>query len=219
MQIHSASSQANQMISQIASRPAAQRANSSSPASDSLAAALSTASSSSTNATSSPSATTSCGNTGTTDLQANASTVDLARRGPPPGPPPGGDPIASLDSDDDGSVSADEFGLDGATEEVQNLFSAIDADGSGALSTDEIDGFREAFMAAEQAGGSSRMGPPPGPPPQDMGAADRSSDDTTLISTRAGEPDVSAFLQQLAARYAELMGSSDTSTSHLNALA
>eukprot|EP01137_Pigoraptor_chileana_P015848 Opistho-2@72224 len=51
-----------------------------------------------------------------------------ARRGPPPGPPPEfnvqrsttefagsrGDPIASLDSDADGQVSAEEFGLDEA---------------------------------------------------------------------------------------------------------
>lgn len=99
------------------------------------------------------------------------------------GPPPGGDPIASLDADDDGSVSAEEFGLEGASEEVQNLFAAMDEDGSGELSTDEIDAFREQMMASG--------GRPPQPPA--MGAGDASS-----------------FVQQLAERYASLASTDDS---------
>lgn len=60
------------------------------------------------------------------------------------------DPIASLDEDGDGSVSSDEFGLEGASEEVQKLFAAIDGDGDGSLSGEEIEGFREQMQAREQ---------------------------------------------------------------------
>lgn len=105
---------------------------------------------------------------------AGSSATQGARRGPPPGPPPdfnpqmstaqfassrGGDPIASLDGDQDGSVSAEEFGLGDASSDVQKLFTAIDADQNGALSSDEISSFRstmqEAMKAERQAGGAN----------------------------------------------------------------
>ncbi|MEK8044889.1 hypothetical protein [Ideonella margarita] len=122
--------------------------------------------------------------------------------GRPMGQPPG-DPVASLDSDDSGSVSADEFGLEGASSEVQALFKAIDGDGSGDLSTDEIDQFREQMMAAAEAQGQAQGlgherghgqgdGPPPEPP-------------------ESGGIDVNAFLNQLASRYADMMGGADVS--------
>ena len=109
----------------------------------------------------------------------------------PMGPPPGGDPSASLDADDSGSVSAEEFGLnEDSDDKLQALFSAIDGDGSGELSTDEIDSFREQMMAADS-------GHPPGPPPD----------------TAQAMPDVSAFLKQLAERYASLASTSTASIS------
>ena len=133
------------------------------------------------------------------------------------GPPPGEDPIASLDSDDDGSVSADEFGLDGASDDVQKLFAAMDEDGSGELSTDEIASFREQMMSAD---GARPPEPPPGPmgpPPGEGGtrgdstgstATDASSNTTT--STHA-QPDIGQFLQQLAQRYASMTADSSES--------
>ncbi|WP_310461930.1 hypothetical protein [Sphaerotilus sp.] len=60
------------------------------------------------------------------------STSQLAQQsghGGPGGPGgAGGDPIQSLDSDSDGSVSSDEFGLDSASDEVKKLYAAIDSD-------------------------------------------------------------------------------------------
>jgi len=111
------------------------------------------------------------------------------------GPPPQ-DPIASLDADDSGSVSADEFGLDGASSDVQALFKAIDSDGSGDLSTDEITSFREQMMAADNGSG-----------------------DTTTTATPAAnaEMDVSAFIQQLAQRYADMAASSQISDTGISA--
>ncbi len=130
----------------------------------------------------------------------------------PMGPPPVEDPIASLDTDDDGSVSADEFGLDGAAEELQNLFSAMDADGSGALSSDEIDAFREQMMNAD---GGRPPEPPIGPPPGlQRGTSGDADDGSGATSTSAAATDVSSFLQQLAQRYASMTSAgSDASLS------
>jgi Ca2+-binding EF-hand superfamily protein len=132
--------------------------------------------------------------------------------GPPPGPPPGGmggpggaggDPIQSLDTDSDGSVSSDEFGLDEASDEVKALYAAIDSDSDGALSTDEISGFREQMQA--------QMGPPPmGPPPQ--GASNSST------GTRSSQrPDASEMIRMIAARYAETQSSTPTESLSLTA--
>ncbi|MEK8034737.1 hypothetical protein AACH06_28295 [Ideonella sp. DXS29W] len=135
-----------------------------------------------------------------------------ARRGPPPGE----DPIASLDSDDDGSVSSDEFGLDAASDEVQQLFAAIDEDGSGDLSAGEIDSFREQMMNAD--GGQPPEPPVPamGPPPA-AGDADNAGDTGSSAAITASQPDVSQFLQQLAQRYARL--TADQSESALSVTA
>lgn len=145
--------------------------------------------------------------------------------GPPPGPPPGGmggpgsaggDPIQSLDSNSDGSVSSDEFGLDSASDEVKKLYAAIDSDSDGALSTDEISGFREQMQA--------QMGPPPmGPPPQDASNSSSSASDsaTTSISstgTRSSQrPDASEMIRMIAARYAEMQSSTSTESLSLTA--
>jgi EF-hand domain pair len=159
-------------------------------------------------------------NSSGTSETASSSSPATQTTGAPPGPPPPpsgfdmssmgtmqfaamsgrpSDPIASLDSDDDGSVSADEFGLDAASEEVQALFKAIDSDGSGALSSDEIDSFREEMTSQDhkKAGGQPPDGPPPPPPEGGQGG---------------GSMDVSAFLEQLAQRYASMQTSSETTT-------
>ncbi|MEY2873172.1 MAG: hypothetical protein RLZZ373_543 [Pseudomonadota bacterium] len=138
--------------------------------------------------------------------------------GPPPGPPPGGmggpggsggDPIQSLDSDSDGSVSSDEFGLDEASDEVKALYEAIDSDSDGALSTDEISGFREQMQA--------QMGPPPmGPPPQD--ASNSSTTSISSTGTRSSQrPDASEMIRMIAARYAEMQSSTSTESLSLTA--
>lgn len=71
----------------------------------------------------------------------------------PGGPPPAGmgqdGGLGSLDSDDDGSVSAEEFGLDSATESMQQLFEAIDGDEDGSLSSEEIQDFQSQMMALQ----------------------------------------------------------------------
>lgn len=139
----------------------------------------------------------------------------MAPMGPPPGA--GGDPMASLDTDADGSVSSAEFGLDEAGDDVKALFNAIDSDGSGDLSTDEMSSFRETMTAAMDAAGGPPPGGPMGPPPGAMSpsdgtdaAADDSDDDaasaqaSTSAATTATQPDLRAFLQQLASRYASL---------------
>ncbi|WP_028311070.1 EF-hand domain-containing protein [Derxia gummosa] len=88
--------------------------------------------------------------------------------GPPPGPPPSGGPgggqggLSGLDSDDDGSVSKSEFGLDDgsgtstASSQLTKLFDTIDGDGDGSLSSDEIGSFEDTMKSLfDQAGGAS----------------------------------------------------------------
>lgn len=128
------------------------------------------------------------------DLSA-MSTSQFAAMGQPPE-----DPIAGLDSDDDGAVSADEFGLDSANDPVKALFGAIDSDGSGALSMDEIDSFREQMTGGDDASGAK----PPPPPPAGAGP---------------GGNDVAGFLQALAERYAQMQGSTSTNADSTTATA
>lgn len=128
----------------------------------------------------------------------------------------GHDPIARLDANGDGSVSAQEFGLDSSSStEMQNLFKAIDADGNGELSTDETRSFREAFMQKMQ--GSDRPPPPPGPPPQGpvsgaltvdgsatsaTAAADAGSGTSDKTAVDGDRARLRGFLQQLAEAFA-----------------
>ncbi len=110
--------------------------------------------------------------------------------GPPPGPPSGEDPIASLDSDGDGSVSSSEFGITSdSTDAMKALFSAFDSDGDDSLSSGEINAFKEKMTEAMPA--SPQGGRPP---------------------PSAGGQDVSAFLEQLAKQYASLSSSSSDSS-------
>ncbi|GAA0768325.1 EF-hand domain-containing protein [Ideonella azotifigens] len=194
-------------------------------------------------------------NTGTAD--ATSSTTTSRPDGPPPPPsqfdmammstaqfagmggmPPGGqgrheDPMASLDSDGDGSVSSDEFGLDKSSDAAQALFKAIDSDGDGAMSAKEMSAFRDKMTAAmdqarERQGSESGagmsgtgmppMGPPPGPPPGESSSASGASDSSTdSTSSSAAKPkiDVHAFIEQLAARYASMAADSAGSTTGL----
>ena len=103
---------------------------------------------------------------------------------PPPPPPPS---LSDLDSDDDGSISATEFGLSGSTStdgtdstsstsntdqaELKALFNEIDSDGDGSLSSDEVSDFESAMQTAQGPQGM----PPPPPPPED--------DDTSASDT------------------------------------
>lgn len=160
--------------------------------------------------------------------------------GPPPGPPPGGgmggpggaggqDPIQSLDSDEDGSVSSDEFGLDEASEEVQALFSAIDSDGDASLSSDEISSFRDQMKAQMESdmqaqmqtqGGERPHGPPPPRPPQDSEseATEGTSASTTGSVSSTSRTDAQEFIKMIAARYAQISGADSSTTASSSAL-
>lgn len=123
--------------------------------------------------------------------------------GPPPGPPPEEemeDALSALDTNGDGVVSAEEYGLDSATDEVQQLFAAIDTDGDENLSAEEVSSFKETMAAEMQA-----QGMPPGPPPP------RPQDASSTTSTDSA--DVQAVLQRLAEGYLSLMAGSEGSTS------
>lgn len=207
-----ASNGASALWSLLSSRAAQASARSSSTASSNFSADASTSSTAASTAATSTQASTT-----PSRFELAQSTTQFA--GCHRGPPPGEDPIASLDADTNGSVSAEEFGLDGASDEVKALFQAIDGDGSGDLSTDEIDSFREQMMAADQAAGGPPMGPPPGPPPgaSPSGSSEEATTDSTASaasqrSSSSASVDVGAFIQQLASRYASLAGESGTAS-------
>lgn len=99
--------------------------------------------------------------------------------GPPP-PPPGGPGggrgfFAEADSDGSGSVSLEEFTAAGpqsvSSDEVESLFSQIDQDGDGEISSTEDEAFRQAQGPQGPGGPGGAGGPPPG-------GASASSDDT-----------------------------------------
>lgn len=87
------------------------------------------------------------------EVEAFESMMAEQRTQGPGGPPPpgmgGGDPLAALDADEDGSVSAEEFGLEDATAQMQQLFDAIDSDDDGALGSQEIQDFQAQMMALQ----------------------------------------------------------------------
>lgn len=154
------------------------------------------------------------------DLSSMSTAAFAGPRGRSSEPPP--DPIASLDTDGSGSVSAEEFGLDGASEDVEALFKAIDADGDGELSTSETDSFREQFM--EKTGGAERPhGPPPGPPPGRSGSAssdgDSASSEASAGTSSTDDARLRSFLQQLAEMYAQVAGTAGQDTTALAASA
>lgn len=211
-----ASNGASALWSLLSSRAAQASARSSSTAASNFSADASTSSTAASTAATSA-ATSTQASTTPSRFELAQSTTQFA--GCHRGPPPGEDPIASLDADTNGSVSAEEFGLDGASDEVKALFQAIDGDGSGDLSTDEIDSFREQMMAADQAAGGPPMGPPPGPPPgaSPSGSSEEPTTDSTASaasqrSSSSASMDVGAFIQQLASRYASLAGESGTAS-------
>jgi Ca2+-binding EF-hand superfamily protein len=121
------------------------------------------------------------------------------------------DPIASLDSNSDGSVSGDEFGLGTASDQVKALFKAIDSDSDGSLSSTELSSFKDSMQS--QMGGAQGAGrphgPPPGPPPGEAGSNGSASSSGTSSSSvdKAAKTDVSALLQRLAEQYFSQLGS------------
>lgn len=99
-----------------------------------------------------------------------------------------GGKLKSLDSDNNGSISAQEFGLDNASEAVKTMFKAIDTDGSGDLSQDEVQQFREMLKTAAQAN-----------PPTANGQEAQG-----IAVGEKGSKDPHHFLDKLAARYAQM---------------
>jgi hypothetical protein len=138
-----------------------------------------------------------------------------------------GNPIAKLDTDGDGSVSSDEFGLSTADSDVKNLFSAIDSDSDGSLSSSELSAFDTKMQDAMQAkidssdaqqdgSGMSPMGPPPGPPPQASSSSSSDSSSSSSSSTDSSSSSsisaaqVQDMLQRIAQGYLSLMGSNSS---------
>lgn len=62
----------------------------------------------------------------------------MMKKGPPPPPLPS---ISELDSDDDGGITVEEFGV--SSDDEDDLFNTIDTDSSGDLSADEVSEFGE----------------------------------------------------------------------------
>lgn len=134
-----------------------------------------------------------------------------APMGPPPEPPS----IASLDADEDGAVSAEEFGLDGASEAVQQLFTEIDSDQDGTLSASEVEAFDSQMQAAMEATRPrGEMGPPP--PPDGSSTSVDSSSDSLLADAQQTARQVSMMLQRMAQDYLSLMGDDQGSSSSLS---
>lgn len=111
------------------------------------------------------------------------STTGLAQRQGPATAPGAGRP-------GEGRVSAEDAATDAA---VDALFSAIDTDGDGTLSADEVQGLHEALA---HAGGDPAL-PPPGPP--------------RAPADDAATAQFSAALQDLAQQYAQVMADAGAS--------
>lgn len=110
-------------------------------------------------------------------------------------PPSNEDVFAATDTDSSGSVSLEEFSSSDSaegvsTDELEQLFATIDADGDGAITETESSDFLDALKSAM---GDRPMGPPPGgpggpggpppggPPPGGKGdEAESEDDDSTL---------------------------------------
>ena len=71
-------------------------------------------------------------------MQMDTQSFATMMKGPPPPPPPS---ISKLDSDDDGSITIEEFSV--SSDDEDDLFSAIDSDSSGDLSADEVSEFEQ----------------------------------------------------------------------------
>lgn len=150
-------------------------------------------------------------------MQALAASQMQAGMGHPMGPPPPS--VTELDQDQDGTVSASEFGLDGASADVQALFEQIDTDQDGTLSAEEMASFdsemRSFAQALSAAGGE---GPPErmGPPPELMGAgssAQGTSSSSELSQAQQTARQVSAMLERVAQDYLSLSGDGQASVS------
>lgn len=116
--------------------------------------------------------------------------------GPGGGPPPGGGASDSsatseetdpLDTNGDGVVSLEErlaasTDTEGTDADVEALFKALDSDGDGSISEDELSSFVENNKPAGPPIGAA--GPPPPPSDSDSTTADSgsSSDDTSAIA-------------------------------------
>lgn len=152
-------------------------------------------------------------------MQALAASQMQAGMGRSMGPPPPPS-VTELDQDQDGTVSASEFGLDGASEDVQALFDQIDTDQDGTLSAEEMasfdsemQSFAQALRAAGGEGPPDRMGPPPELLDAGSGTQQGSSSRSELSQAQQTARDVSAMLERIAQDYLSLTGSDQASVS------
>lgn len=118
------------------------------------------------------------------NVQAMQFAVQQLAGGAPP-PPPGNEQVfAATDADDSGAVSLEEFSDSSAAEElsseqISELFSLIDSNGSGEISETESNSFLEELKSAAggPGGPGGAGGPPPGPPPSAAESAESEEDD------------------------------------------
>ena len=118
------------------------------------------------------------------NFQAMQFAVQQLAGGAPPPPPSNEQVFATTDADDSGAVILEEFSDSSAAEELSSdqlseLFSLIDSDGSGEISETESNSFLEALQSAAggPGGPGGAGGPPPGPPPSGSESADSEEDD------------------------------------------
>ncbi len=130
----------------------------------------------------------------------------MAQNRPPMGPPPSGgsasssdstieDLLASLDTDEDGQISRDEFVQgrpdDLSEEQAASMFDSLDSEGEGSMSIDDL----SAAMAQNRP---PVGGPPPGGGPMmassDDEDEDDEDDDTTTTTSSSTETDAASLL-------------------------
>jgi len=139
-------------------------------------------------------------------LAAGAALLHAPLHAQPPGSPPH-DPMAMFDADRDGNISLAEL-RDGSA----RLFSAIDANGDGRITMDEMGAHHQKLMAGHPAG---HMGPPPGPhagpPPAGAPHPPRFED---LDSDHDGSITLAEFQRHLEQHFAMVDANHDGVLSH-----
>jgi Ca2+-binding EF-hand superfamily protein len=142
-------------------------------------------------------------------LGAGAALLHAPLHAQPPGPPPH-DPMAMFDADRDGNISLAEL-RDGSAK----LFQAIDTNGDGRITKDEMRAHHEKLMATHGGGPGGRMGPPPGdhrgPPPPGGPHPPRFED---LDSDHDGAVTLAEFQQHLEQHFAMVDTNHDGVLSH-----
>lgn len=150
-------------------------------------------------------------------MPAPSSTVDFAQQkmgGMPPPPPPDDATSASsststdpLDTNGDGTVSAEEKAAGQLADALSELFSAVDSDGDGKISKTEADSFKSTVDSAidslQSAGSSS------GSSTTDGSSSNGSSQGSDASASRF---DLTAFVNLVLKEYGQAAAAASTAT-------